>query len=203
MVEPYQRRSALAHKSLIARASESHPDAGVRVGENAFRCQIALRGNAGDPSFTAAVAQILGFDPPTTPNRVSSGGGLAALWLGPDEWLIVGEPGRETALSGDLRRALSGQHHAIVNVSEARTVLVVAGRNARDCLQKGTPLDLHARTFQTGHCAQTPLSKANVILHQTTDEPRYEIYVTISFADYLWNWLERAAFEYGLAVTVA
>ena len=35
------------------------------------------------------------------------------------------------------------------------------------------------------------------------DDPHYEVYVTISFADYLWNWLERAADEYGLAVIAA
>ena len=200
MVEPFLRRSALAHKSLAARAAEPHPDAGMKLSESAFRCQINLRGNASEPAFSAAASQTLGFDLPTTPNQVAAGAGLTALWLGPDEWLIVGAPGRETALASDLRRALAGQHYAIVDVSEARTVLVVTGRSARDCLRKGTPLDLHARFFQTGHCAQTALTKANVILHQTADDPRYEIYVAISFADYLWNWLERAADEYGLAV---
>jgi sarcosine oxidase subunit gamma len=200
MVEPYLRRSALAHKSLAARAAESHPDAGVQLGESPFRCQINLRGNAGDAAFTAAARDALGLDLPTTPNRVSEQAGLRAIWLGPDEWLIVARPGREQALVAELRRALAGQHFSVVDVSEARTVLVVAGRRAREALQKGTPMDLHPRLFQTGHCAQTALTKANVILHQTADDPRYEIYVTISFADYLWNWLERAADEYGLAV---
>ena len=200
MVEPYLRRSALAHKSLAARASESHPDAGVKLGESPFRCQIDLRGNPSDPAFGAAVSQALGFSLPIAPNRVTAGGSLSALWLGPDEWLIVGVPGREATLAADLRRALAGQHFSVVDVSEARTVIVVSGRQARDCLQKGTPMDLHPRVFETGHCAQTALTKANVILHQTADDPRYEIYVTISFADYLWNWLERAADEYGLAV---
>ena len=203
MVEPYLRRSALAHKSLAARAAESYPDAGVKLGESPFRCQISLRCNPSDPAFGAAVSQVLGFDLPTTPNRVAGVDPLDALWLGPDEWLIIGGPGREAALAADLRGALAGQHFSVVDVSEARTVLMVSGRNARDCLQKGTPLDLHPRVFKTGHCAQTALTKANVILHQTAEDPRYEIYVTISFADYLWNWLERAADEYGLAVIEA
>jgi sarcosine oxidase subunit gamma len=200
MVEPYLRRSALAHKSLSARAAESHPDAGVRMGESAFRCQINLRGNAGDPAFTAAVRDILGFDLPTTPNRVAAKAAITALWLGPDEWLVVAAAGREAELAAGLRRVLAGQHFSVVDLSEARTVLIVTGRSAREVLQKGTPMDLHPRLFQTGHCAQTALTKANVILHQTSDDPRYEIYVTISFADYLWNWFERAADEYGLAV---
>ncbi len=200
MVEAYLRRSALAHKSLAARAAESHPDAGVRLGESPFRCQIDLRGNPDDSRFAAAVAGVIDCELPVAANRTATGSGLTVFWLGPDEWLIVGPPGREQGLVGDLRKALGGQHAAVVDVTEARTVLIVSGPDARKTLQKGTPLDLHPRVFKTGHCAQTALTKANVMLHQTADDPRYEIYVNNSFADYLWNWLERAAAEYGLAV---
>ena len=200
MVEPYLRRSALAHKSLAARASESHPDAGVRLSESPFRCMINLRGNPDDAAFAGAAQKVLGLSLPTTPNTVSTGTGLSAFWLGPDEWLVVGSPGHEGALARELREALAGQHFSVVDVTEARTVIAVSGRNAQEALQKGTPLDLHSKVFRTGSCAQTGLSKANVILHRLSDEPRFEIYVTISFADYLWNWLERACDEYGMAV---
>jgi sarcosine oxidase subunit gamma len=191
MVEPYLRRSALAHKSLSARASESHPDAGVTLSESPFRCMINLRGNPGDASFAGAVQQVLGVALPAAPNTVNTG---------PDEWLIVGSSGREAALVKELRDALKGQHVSIVDVTEARTVIVVGGRNGQDALQKGTPLDLHPRVFQAGHCAQTGLSKGNVILHRLSNARHFEVYVTISFADYLWNWLERAADEYGMAI---
>src|SRR5258706_10315345 len=100
MVEPYLRRSALAHKSLTARAAESHPDAGVQLGESPFRCQINLRGNAGDSAFTAAVRGVLGLDLPTTPNRVNEQAGVHALWLRPDEWLIVAHSRREQEQAG-------------------------------------------------------------------------------------------------------
>jgi sarcosine oxidase, subunit gamma len=200
MVEPYLRRSALAHKSLAARASEPHPDAGVKLAEIPFRCMINLRGNPTDAAFLGAAQQVLGTGLPTTPNTVNTGGGLTVLWLGPDEWLVVGSPGREGALVKELREALQGQHVSVVDVTEARTVIAASGRHAQDALQKGTPLDLHPKVFRTGACTQTGLSKANVILHRLSGEPRFEIYVTISFADYLWNWLERAADEYGMAV---
>jgi sarcosine oxidase subunit gamma len=200
MVEPYLRRSALAHKSLSARASESHPDAGVTLSESPFRCMINLRGNPGDASFAGAVQQVLGVALPAAPNTVNTGAGWAVFWLGPDEWLIVGSSGREAALVKELRDALKGQHVSIVDVTEARTVIVVGGRNGQDALQKGTPLDLHPRVFQAGHCAQTGLSKGNVILHRLSKARHFEVYVTISFADYLWNWLERAADEYGMAI---
>jgi len=185
---------------LAARAAEAKADAGVRLGEAPHRCQINLRGNAGDAAFMSAVAGVLGAEPPVQANRAARGANLAILWLGPDEWLIVASPGREKELVPALRQALSGQHAAVVDLSEARTVIAVAGRNARDALQKGTPLDLHPRVFEPGHCAQTGLSRANVILHQIDASPRYDLYVVNSFADYLWSWLERAAAEYGVAV---
>jgi sarcosine oxidase subunit gamma len=172
----------------------------VKLAEIPFRSMINLRGNPGDAAFIAAAQQVLGLALPTTPNTASTGAGLTAFWLGPDEWLIAGSPGREGALAKELREALAGQHFSVVDVTEARTVIAVSGRNAQDALQKGTPLDLHSSVFRTGSCAQTGLSKTNVILHRSTDEPRFEIYVTISFADYLWNWLERACDEYGMAV---
>jgi sarcosine oxidase, subunit gamma len=200
MVEPYLRRSPLAHKSLTARAAQANPEAGVRLGESPHRCQIDLRGNPADPAFTSAVTSVIGGELPTTPNRTAPGNGLTTLWLGPDEWLIVGAPGREARLASELRQTLAGQHAAVVDLSEARTVIVATGPSSRDALQKGTPLDLHPRAFQPGHCAQTALTKANVIIHQIDDTPRYDIYVANSFADYLWNWLERATAEYGLAV---
>ena len=70
----------------------------------------------------------------------------------------------------------------------------------RDLLEKGCSLDLHSRAFQTGHCDQTRLARAAILLHQTDDTPAYDIHVAWSFAAYLWVWLEDAAAEYGLAV---
>lgn len=200
MAEAYLRRSPLAHKALAARAAQASPEAGVRLAESPHRCQIGLRGDPAEPGFLSAAAGVLGAEPPLTANRVAQGNALSLLWLGPDEWLIVGPPGREAALVAELRQALAGRHAAVVDLSEARTVIAVSGRHARNLLQKGTPLDLHPRAFEPGHCAQTALSRANVILHQIDASPRYDVYVLNSFADYLWNWMERAAGEYGLAV---
>lgn len=202
MVEPYLRQSPLTHLGLTARAAAATEGAGVTLGERPHRCQINLRGNVADPAFSDTVRQLTGLDLPTVANTVSTAGDLSALWLGPDEWLIVGPDGREQDLVGTLRQALAGQHVAVTDVSEARTVIAVAGTRARDLLAKGTPIDLHPRVFGPGRCAQTILAAANVILHQLDDRPTFELFVLNSFADYLWKWLEAASREYGMAVTV-
>ena len=171
------------------------PSARARIAARSI-CAAIPRTMSSWPRFPASSA----FSFPSTANRAASGQGLTALWLGPDEWLIVAAPGREKDLAAALRQVLTGQHAAVVDLSEARTVITVTGTRAREMLQKGTPLDLHPRAFEAGHCAQTGLSRANIILHQIDASPRYDVYVQNSFADYLWNWMERAAAEYGLAV---
>ncbi len=203
MVEPYLRRSALAHRGLPARAARAENDparADVILSERPHRAQIDLRGDPADLVFLSAVENATRITLPTEPNTVRTADDLAALWLGPNEWLIVGPGGFEGELVERLREELANQHAAVTDVSEARTVIGIAGKRARDLLAKGTTLDLHPRVFGPGRCAQSGIANATMILRQIDERPTFELYVLNSFADYLWTWLERAAAEYRIAV---
>ena len=90
-----------------------------------------------------------------------------------------------------------------LDISDMRTTISLAGPSARDLINCGCGLDLHPSKFSVGQCAQTKLAKCNVILDQVEDEPRFDLLVTISYADYLWRWLERAGAEFGIAVEEA
>ncbi len=199
MAETYLRQGVLDHLHLDARAVEQPGEARVVLCERRLVGKLNLRGRPTE-SFLAAAGQALGFEPPVAPNTTAGTAGRIALWLGPDEWLIVTPPGGEDETAEALRAALEGRHAAVTDVSDGRAVIGLSGACAREVLTKGCPLDLHARAFGPGRCAQSSLAKALVILHQTGDEPAYDIYVERSFADYLWAWLEDAAAEYGLAI---
>ncbi len=198
--ERYLRQGVLDHRHLDARAADPNT-VGVVLCERRFVGKINLRGRP-NKRFLAAVRAASGLEPPTEPNTAVGGNGRTALWLGPDEWLIVTAPGEEGATCASLRAMRLGQHFAVTDVGEGRGVIGLAGPRARDVLAKGCPLDLHPRAFGPGRCAQSTLAKALVILHQTSDRPDYDIYVDRSFADYLWTWLEDAAAEYGVAITM-
>ena len=200
MVETYQRRSALSHFGLAARAGQGgHATAGVVLGEAAHRTIINIRGDSSDAAFTTAVKTITGVDLPVKANTVNEAGDTSILWLGPNEWWVVSLPDRADALVMGLRQAFQGQHTAVIDVSESRTVITISGPRARDVLARGISLDLHPRVFGPGQCAQTSLSKANVLLHQTDDKPSYDIYVLKSFSDYLFRWTELIAQDFGAA----
>ena len=203
-LKPICARAVLDHRHLDARAVEDPGDAGVVLCERRFRSKVNVRGRP-TKRFLDAAAKALGFALPKTRNTTAEASDLAALWLGPDEWLVVGPPDREGAIADDLRAALARQHCAVTDVTEGRAVIGLSGAHARDVLMKGCPLDVHPRAFKPGDCAQSMLAKATIILHQTAeaeDGPAYDIYVERSFADYLWSWLEDAAEEYGLAVVM-
>ncbi|MEI6723358.1 MAG: sarcosine oxidase subunit gamma family protein, partial [Betaproteobacteria bacterium] len=60
---------------------------------------------------------------------------------------------------------------------------------------KGCPLDLHASAFTAPQCAQSLLAKAQMILQCLDSRPTFRIFVRISFAPYVVEWLTDAAAE--------
>lgn len=168
-----------------------------RVRELPFQAQLDLRADPGDAALMTRLADVLGTRPPTEPNRtaISDDGTRQVLWLGPDEWLVVAEPGTGPALESALRDALGEGRGAIVDVSANRTTLSVSGPRARDLLAFGCSIDIDERRFKPGHCVQTLLARANVIIVPVGPavEPAFRVLVRPSFAAYLAAWLSDAA----------
>jgi sarcosine oxidase, subunit gamma len=192
VVETYLRQSPLAQRALDTRIVDDAGDAGLAMAERRFLTKFNVRGQ----DIGKKVKKALGVELPVVPNTTAQGNGLTALWLGPDEWLIVGPPGAERALTD----ALAGTAPAVTDVSEGRTAIRISGPMARDVMAMGCPLDLDERVFGTGQCAQSHMARTTIIVHQVADDPAYDIYVERSQADYLWTWLEHAGAPYGVAV---
>jgi sarcosine oxidase subunit gamma len=154
-------------------------------------------------AVVARVETAIGVALPVEPNTVASHGPRSALWLGPDEWLVVDEPGSTAAdsvgarsiavLETSIREAFAPDWGAVTDVSANRVVIELSGPGARDLLAHGCTLDLHPRRFGPRRCAQTLLAGAQVILWQTELAPTFRILVRASFADHLLRWLADAA----------
>jgi len=177
-------RSPLAHRAEDLGLIQAATEGAIAVEEQPFLAQVDLRL---DPADTRRAP----YPVPLTPNTAWEQGARAALWLGPDEWLIIGPPGGVTAIVAELDAALAGLHHSAIDVSAGRAALELEGPGARDLLSKGCSLDLHPRVWTVGSCAQTLLAAAPVILCERKDRTR--VLVRSSFADYLADWLVDAA----------
>jgi sarcosine oxidase, subunit gamma len=171
----------LARSPLADRAGDL---AAAGAAEVAFLAQVDLRA---DP----ALAARLPLAPPLEPNTWTAGGGREALWLGPDQWLLVGPPGSAPAITAELGRALAGEHHSVVDTSANRTVVELTGDGRLDLLAQGCALDLHPRAWRPGRCAQTLLARVPVLLQEREGATR--VFVRASFAAHLAGWLTAVA----------
>ncbi|MEU9012617.1 sarcosine oxidase subunit gamma family protein [Streptomyces sp. NPDC048479] len=195
MADTATRHSPLAHAAGRLTAATRASGGAVRLAELPFLAQVNVRldpkGQAAD-----AVGLALGLQLPIEPDTVVHAADRAAIWLGPDEWLVVGPPGSQSGLEDQIRAAAGDEPASVTDVSAQRTTLLVTGPRARDLLAHGCPLDLHPRAFGPGRCAQTTLARAQVVL-VARDEPRagFWLLVRSSFAGYLADWLLDAASE--------
>jgi sarcosine oxidase, subunit gamma len=161
---------------VTARSPLGHRAADLdRVGsrELAFLAQVDVRV---DPTTAGA----LGF--PTEPNTWTPAGDRDVLWLGPDEWLVVAEPGAG-ALAGELERSLAHLHRSVVDVSANRVVLELEGSSRLELLSSACPIDLHPRSWSDGRCAQSVFGAAQVLLQERRGTTR--LFVRPSFAAYV------------------
>ncbi len=147
-----------------------------------------LRG--GEP-VRAAAEEALGFAVPAQACRAGASGDRAALWQGPDEWLLLAAP-QQAGLAARLTRALADLPHSLVDVSHRQVGLVLHGAQAADLLASGCPLDLDPAAFPVGMCTRTVLGKAEVVLWRT-EAQAFHLEVWRSFAPYVTSYLGEAA----------
>ena len=175
------------------------PPRGIRLSEIRDVGKIDLRGDPGDRAFMGAVGRTLDLLLPTEPCQATVQGDIAALWIGPDQWLITCKKDKVPDIADELDEATRGTASAITDISAGRTVFRMAGPDALDVLAKGCPLDLHPRTVKPGYVAGSVLAKITVLVH-LREADAVDLFLGRSFADYLWSWLEEAGMGCGVII---
>jgi sarcosine oxidase subunit gamma len=195
MSESMTRRHGL-EPFLVALPTQSSIDDCVKVEIRADLGHINLRGSPANPEFLSAVAGVLRQELPVAANTMTMGN-HRVFWLGPDEWQIVTAIDDTDELSKQLRKALTAYHASVSDLGGGQIALHVSGPNGRDVLAKGCTLDLSPAEFAVGACAQSGLAKTSMLIGRIDDaEPKFEIVLRRSFADYALRWLRHAATEY-------
>ena len=116
---------------------------------------------------------------------------LAALCLGPDEWLLIAPPSDAPTIARQLETALAAEPHSLVDVSHRSAAILVGGTQAATLLSHGCPLDLSDKAFAVGACTRTLFEKVEIILWRK-GASLYHVDTERSFAPYLWNILTEA-----------
>jgi sarcosine oxidase subunit gamma len=147
------------------------------------------------PAAMEAVAAPLGTRLPVVACRSATAGSYAALWLGPDEWLLLAPEADGPALAAALEAAIGSHPHSLVDVGHRQSGLLLSGPQAATVLNAGCPLDFDPDAFPLGMCTRTVLGKAEVMLWRTGAHS-FHVEAWRSFLPYVWRFLEEAAREF-------
>ncbi len=158
---------------------------GVRVSILPPASRISLRAK---PDAVAGLSKALGVTLPVKPKTSAAKGDRVALWLGPDEWLVIDEA------EGDLLADCAGVKalHSAVDVSHRNVAISVAGPNAEATLSGGCPQDLSLAVFPVGACSRTILGKVEIVVLRTAEDA-FRVECWRSFADYVFGFLGDSA----------
>lgn len=130
-------------------------------------------------------AHVAAFGPATPPPlRASTAAMRAALWLGPNEFLLLAPEEDAATVEAGLKPALPAGASALVDISHRQIGLTLEGRLAARCLSAGCPLDLSLAAFPVGMATRTIYLKSEIVLWRQA-EARFHVEVWRSFAPYL------------------
>ncbi len=154
----------------------------VTPAEPAFRMSLRAR-----PDAVSALSKALGVTLPVKPKSSETKGVRSALWLGPDEWLIL-----DNAKNPMDDAAKAKALNSAVDVSHRNTAIIVSGAAAEAALSSGCPQNLSLAAFPVGACSRTVFGKVEVVILRTGPEA-FRVECWRSFSDYVMTFLADAA----------
>ena len=155
--------------------------------------KINLRGKARE--FLTNVGKNLNMILPTEANTSTASDKLTAIWLSPDEWLIVSNElvSKDTnkyELQEMLFKSISKTNlGAVVDVTDQFVQLELKGKNIYEIFSSGSPFNFNEFKNKKGSTTQTVLNNIDVILHHK-EENVVNLFVRRSFSEHLFNWIE-------------
>jgi sarcosine oxidase subunit gamma len=183
MIHPVSRRSAFGPPAPVATFAD------LTVEQTGPAARFVLRGGLPIAHAAGAALQV---ELASTVGRAMERDGIAALCLGPNEWLLLGPPEQERELQGKLNVALQSLPHSLVSIGHRDVAFVLRGKASADVINAGCPLDLRMAAFPAGCAARTLLGKAEIVLWHI--EPQaFRIETARSLAAYVNEFLLLAA----------
>ena len=165
----------------------------VKITELEPQGMITLRGDLTDKAIVNAVRDVFGVTLPGQ-RETAFDGDAGALWMSPDEALLLCTCTEAQAKADDLAAKLADQHALVVNVSDARAVFQLQGRILREVIAKLAPVDMSRGAFEPGQVRRTRLAQVAAAFWMD-DASHARIVCFRSVAEYVFRLLQNAADE--------
>ena len=150
-----------------------------------LRCREAAQKDAG---------AAFGAELPLSPLSSSTATKRVALWMGPDEWTLLAPEEDLRSVFDGMEDRLSGQPHALVDISDRSEAIIVSGNKAVWLLNTGIFMDFSPEIFPVGTVTRTLFHKAPVMIWRTGPDT-FVVEAWVSFMDYVAGLLVQSAGE--------
>lgn len=158
---------------------------------------INLRGDSQDAAFVQAVQQALGLPLPVAACSTVATTQIRVVWVGPNDWFVIGAHGQQLEIETRLRAALTGLHYAVTDVSSGYFMVTLAGAQTYKVLAQACPMDFHPTIFKPGKAVGTNFFKIGIYVWQRDEVPTFEMLVRRSFIDHFWQLIEHCSLDFG------
>ncbi len=166
-------------------------DGFARVEEIGLQGMITLRADLADKVVAAAVKSVCGTKLPGQREIVSKGD-MAALWMSPDELMLLCPYEAANEMAAQLVAKLGDAHALVVNVSDARANFVLRGAGLREVIAKVAPVDMAPDFVAVGEVRRTRFAQVAAAFWLADDEAA-RIVCFRSVAPYLFDLLSTVA----------
>ena len=165
----------------------------ITIEEAGLRGMITLRGDLADTQLQGVVKDLAGTGFPAERGAVSDGE-RGICWMSPDELLILVPYDDVGSALSSIGEKLNGMHHLAANVSDARCVFSLSGKDTaiRETLAKLTPADMRRSALPAGEMRRTRLAQVPAAIW-FEDEGHATVICFRSVAEYVFGILKQSA----------
>tara|TARA_B110001452_G_scaffold76090_1_gene61800 strand:+ start:38 stop:601 length:564 start_codon:yes stop_codon:yes gene_type:complete len=158
--------------------------------------KLNIRGKSRD--FLSTIGKNINMILPIEANTSSSSNNYTAIWLSPDEWMIVSnntinkennDYKIEELLFNNISKTNLG---SVTDVTDQFVTINISGERIFDLLSTGCPFDFNNFKSKKGASVQTLLTQIDVIIHHN-EINSVNLFVRRSFSAHLMSWINDSA----------
>ena len=182
--------------NYISPIKEIRNYSGLTISEISPLLKLNLRGKSRD--FLTTIGQNINIILPLEANTSASSENYTAIWLSPDEWMVVSnnidsKDNNDYEIEELLFNKISKTNlGSVTNVTDQLVMINLSGEKIFDLLSTGCPFDFNDFKSKKGSSTQTLLAQIDVIIHHN-EINSVNLFVRRSFSEHLMSWINDSA----------
>ena len=115
------------------------------------------------------------------------------LWTAPNVWLVLSQKER---ILDSIKKVCNNEYFAITDISHSRSVMQISGREAKEVLKKGCPINFN--DFEENNCVGSIFHGITIMIDFVDKKSQtFHLLTLRSFGESLYHHVTDASLEFG------